>query len=112
MADKPEATWPLLTTVTRPAGDAPAADPSPAYSDQMVSSRQYAVAGQSPKAAPAGKKESAGSTVAKLAIILAISIPLTAITASELGLRGLLVVWVGIVLVAAFAFLPERFRRP
>lgn len=79
---------------------------------QMVSGRHYAVAAHTPDPAPSPKKESTGATLAKLAIILGISIPLTAITAAELGLRGLLVVWVGIVLVAAFALLPERFRRP
>jgi len=45
-----------------------------------------------------------GVRIAYLAIILGVSIPLTAIALSEAGLIGLIIVWAGIVLVAGLAF--------
>ena len=53
-----------------------------------------------------------GIRVAFLAIIMGTAIPLTAIATSMLGLVGLIIVWVGIVLVASIAFGANRLKLP
>jgi len=108
--DDPEAAWPLLANPAQPQpgtnppaqqpGLVPYGFPGPV---QPLTGQPYA---------PVAKKESSGPVIAKLAIILGLAIPLTAIAATELGLRGLVVVWMGIAAVAAFALLPGRPRRP
>jgi hypothetical protein len=47
---------------------------------------------------------SPGARIAVLAIILGAAIPLTAIATSMIGLIGLIVVWSGLVLIAAVLF--------
>ena len=104
----PEAAWPLLTSPPQPAA-------TPAAAPQAAPLAPYAAQGgpgQPYFPAPAQKKESVGPAIAKLAIILATAIPLTAIASHSLGLRGLFVAWIGIVVVTALVFLPGRVHRP
>ena len=61
-----------------------------------------------PAPRPATRPPSGGITpgmrIAYLAIILGVSIPLTAIAAAEIGLLGMIIVWAGIVLVSGIVF--------
>jgi len=54
------------------------------------------------------RKGSQGPVIAKLAIIMGLSVPLTAIAVNQLGFKGLIFVWIGIIIVAALALLPGR----
>jgi len=56
---------------------------------------------------PAKKSKSGGINIATLVICLAMAIPLTAIAASYGGFLGMILAWVGVVLVA---FITQRGR--
>jgi len=100
MTQDPEAAWPL--TQTEP-GYYPTTNPTPAPPSNVM---PYTQAPYKAVHKPAGtaKPMSQGIRLAYLAIILGVSIPLTAISASMIGLLGVIICWVGIVMVTAIAF--------
>ena len=100
MTHDPEASWPL--TQTDP-GYYPSTNPAPAPPSNLTpyAQTQYPSA-HIPSSGP--KPMSPGIRLAYLAVILGAAIPLTAIAGEIMGLIGLAICWVGIVLVAGFAF--------
>lgn len=102
MTNDPEAAWPLTQTETGyyPSPPTTASAPPPAPMAPYNAHHRYPAPQQ-----PSGTKPmSNGIRLAYLAIILGISVPLTAISADMIGLIGLAVVWVGIIMVSAIVF--------
>ncbi|MCL2470587.1 MAG: hypothetical protein FWF25_02445 [Propionibacteriaceae bacterium] len=98
MTHDPEAAWPL--TPSEP-GYFPGVNPAPTPPSNVM--RHVGTPSPVPNARPE-KSTPYGIRIAYLAIILGVSIPLTAIALSETGLIGLVVVWIGIITVASIAF--------
>ena len=100
MTHDPEAAWPLTDTSPGYYPTNPQAMP-PAqivpYGGQPTKNKGISVSQD-------GTKTPHGTKIAYLAIILGTAIPLTGIAASEMGFFGILISWVGIVVVAAIAF--------
>ena len=72
--------------------------------DQQMARRNAAAAVETRKSNDVARKNS-GGRIASLVICLAMAIPLTAIASSAFGLTGLVIVWVGIIIIAlAFGF--------
>ncbi|MDR0783076.1 MAG: hypothetical protein LBE83_04870 [Propionibacteriaceae bacterium] len=95
MTHDPEAAWPLTQTET---GYIPSATPAP----PLPQSNLIPIGKNSALFMPSGAHgPSWGQRIAILAIVLGISIPLTAIAGGMLGLIGVGVAWAGIVLVTA-----------
>jgi len=106
MSHDPEAAWPLAPEIGySPAPYSPTVTPGVA---SLPTTRPPAsplpYVGAALPAVPA--KDSPGPVIAKLAIILGTAIPLTAIAVGAIGLVGLIIAWVGIVLVAGIALGP------
>ena len=103
MTHDPEAAWPLTDTTQGYYPTTPSALPP----SQVV---PYAPVHNSHAkgftVAPDGTRPSVphGVRIAFLAIILGVSIPLTAIAISEGGIIGLIIAWAGIIIVSAIAF--------
>jgi len=119
MSHDPEAAWPLTPEI----GYSPAPYSSPL--DALTANVGPLSPATRPVTSPApylgaslpvvpAKAESPGVLIAKLAIILGTAIPLTAIATSMVGLIGLIIVWVGIIMVAGIALGPgsgNTYRR-
>ena len=99
MTHDPEAAWPLTDTET---GYYPGPAPAPALPPSVLVPYQSSSYPVTPKST--NKTISAGTRIAYLAIIIGAAIPLTAIAVNEGGLPGLVVSWIGIVLVATAVF--------
>ncbi|MDR0847794.1 MAG: hypothetical protein LBN10_01915 [Propionibacteriaceae bacterium] len=115
MTQDPEAAWPLTTDVGyQPAPTYPAAVPQvpPTGVARVNNSYEYALAKAQLDAATPKPTNSAGILIAKLSIILGGAIPLSAIAASYGGLLGLIVSWIGIVLVAGIAMGQPITKKP
>ena len=101
MTHDPEAAWPLTSTETGYYPDpnpAPAVPPSNLMPLDSTRFGRFRASQKIPvRAAPHGVR------IAMLAIILGTAIPLTAIAGSMFSLAGIIVTWVGLILVASFA---------
>ncbi|MDR0284492.1 MAG: hypothetical protein LBI33_06315 [Propionibacteriaceae bacterium] len=101
MNHDPEAAWPLTPTdqgyIPNPAPSPTPLPPNPVAPYAPRPMVTFQPGNQSGTFSPSQK-------IAVLAIVLGLSIPLTAIATSMMGIIGLVIVWVGIIGVVALAF--------
>ena len=104
MTHDPEAAWPLTDT-DQGYYPGPASPQAPLPPSRVVpyTGPQGRISSISTPM-PGPKPMSHGVRIAYLAIILGVSIPLTAISVSMIGVVGLIITWVGLVFIAALAF--------